>query len=88
MRITRLGVAGLIWLGVDLFLGIFIALAVVPLVASSWPRHDSAFVLALLLPNGILLIVPGAIAAAAYYLIDKKMSARKEGAVTHPRRGG
>lgn len=68
----------LIWLGVDIFLGALAApviiLIVVPGLVHAWGRHDFVYMIDVLLPNVILLIVPGAIVGGAYLLIASRVS--------------
>lgn len=75
---SQAAIAMLIWLGVDILLGVtavpVIVQILVPGLVNAWARHDVAYMVSVLTPNILLFIVPGAIVAGAYVLIANKIS--------------
>ena len=73
---NRITVALLIWLGVDTLLAVLaapVAFVFIPGLIRAWGRHDVAYMIDVLLPNVVLMIVPGGIVAGAYLLIVSRM---------------
>ncbi len=76
---SRVAIAALVWLGVDIFLGVVgapaIVLVLIPGLVRAWGRRDIAYMIDALIPN-VMMIVPGGIAAGTYYVIARRVSSR------------
>jgi len=74
---NRWAVAGLVWLGIDIVLGVMAAPVVIaifiPGALRAWSDHDLGYVFSVVAPNLVLMIVPGGIAAAAYLFVVNKV---------------
>lgn len=75
---SRLSIAALIWLGVDIFLALIAAPAIVlveiPGLVRAWGRHDLVYMIDILIPNVMLMIVPGAIMAGVYLFVASRIA--------------
>jgi len=78
--VNRWVIAVLIWLGVDVLLGL-VALPVIftifgPGLIGGWERRDVSYLLSVLIPGVLLMIVPGGIAGAAYLVVATALAKR------------
>jgi hypothetical protein len=70
--VRRWAIAALIWAGVDVVIGVISAPALMVFFSGNHPR-DPSYWIAILPPNLLLFIVPGALSAGLYFLIEHQM---------------
>ena len=73
--VRRWAIAALIWIGVDVVIGVISAPALMVFFSGTHPR-DLSYWIAILPPNLLLFIVPGDLSAGRYLLIEHQNAAR------------
>jgi hypothetical protein len=71
---SRRAIAALIWAGTTVAMAAFVVPVAVISFAPDWPGWDLRTWIAVLIPNLVLIVVPGALAAAGYLIISARMT--------------